>query len=77
MEKFVEDLARGQDAEAATVEAESFRTARPTSLIRRFAAPEEVAALVAYVCSPRASATNGAALRVDSQRSIRIYGLGS
>ncbi len=30
-----------------------------------FAAPEEGAALVAYVCSPRASATNGAALRVD------------
>ena len=65
VEKFVEDLARGQGAEAATVEAEFFRTARPTSLLRRFAAPEEVAALVVYVCSPRASATNGAALRVD------------
>ena len=65
VEKFVEDLAKGQGAEAATVEAEFFRTARPTSLITRFAAPEEVAALVVYVCSPRASATNGAALRVD------------
>ena len=65
VEKFVEDLAKGQGTEAATVEAEFFRTARPTSLIRRFAAPEEVAALVVYVCSPRASATNGAALRVD------------
>jgi NAD(P)-dependent dehydrogenase (short-subunit alcohol dehydrogenase family) len=63
--KFVEDLAKGQGTEAAAVEAEFFRTARPTSLIRRFAAPEEVAALVVYVCSPRASATNGAALRVD------------
>jgi len=65
VEKFVEDLAKGQNTEAATVEAEFFRTARPTSLIRRFAAPEEVAALVVYVCSPRASATNGSALRVD------------
>ena len=38
---------------------------RPTSLIKRFASPEEVAALVAYVASPLASATTGAALRVD------------
>ncbi|TMQ33350.1 MAG: SDR family oxidoreductase, partial [Planctomycetota bacterium] len=50
---------------AATVEAEFFKHARPTSLLRRFAQPEEVAALVAFVCSPLASATNGAALRVD------------
>ncbi len=65
VQQFVQDLAKGQGTDAATVEAEFFRTARPTSLIRRFAAPEEVAALVVYVCSPRASATNGAALRVD------------
>ncbi|WP_132255319.1 SDR family NAD(P)-dependent oxidoreductase [Methylobacterium segetis] len=38
---------------------------RPTSLIRRLAGVEEVAAMVAYVCSPAASATSGAALRVD------------
>ena len=38
---------------------------RATSLIRRFADPEEVASLVAYVASPLASATTGAALRVD------------
>src|SRR5580692_5964061 len=41
VEKFVEDLAKGQGTEAATVEAEFFRTARPTSLLKRFAAPEE------------------------------------
>lgn len=46
-------------------EAEFFKTARPTSLKRRFAQPEEVANLVAYVCSPLSSATNGAALRCD------------
>ena len=63
--QFVQDLAKGQGTDAATVEAEFFRTARPTSLLKRFATPEEVAAMVVYVCSPRASATNGAALRVD------------
>jgi NAD(P)-dependent dehydrogenase (short-subunit alcohol dehydrogenase family) len=65
VEQFVQDLAKGQGTDAATVEAEFFRTARPTSLLKRFATPEEVAALVVYVCIPRASATNGAALRVD------------
>jgi NAD(P)-dependent dehydrogenase (short-subunit alcohol dehydrogenase family) len=38
---------------------------RPTSLIGRLATVEEVASMVAYVCSPAASATSGAALRVD------------
>jgi len=38
---------------------------RPTSLIKRFAEPEEVASLAAYVASPLASAATGAALRVD------------
>lgn len=47
------------------VEEEFFRTARPTSLIKRFARTEEVASLVAYVASPLSSATTGAALRVD------------
>lgn len=62
---FVEDLARAQGKDRATVEREFFRDVRPSSLIRRFATPDEVAALVAYVCSARASATTGAALRVD------------
>jgi NAD(P)-dependent dehydrogenase (short-subunit alcohol dehydrogenase family) len=41
------------------------KTVRPASIIKRFILPKEVAALVAYFCSPLASATNGAALRVD------------
>jgi NAD(P)-dependent dehydrogenase (short-subunit alcohol dehydrogenase family) len=49
----------------ADVEEQFFRNARPTSLIKRFARPEEVATLVAYVASPLSSATTGAALRVD------------
>jgi NAD(P)-dependent dehydrogenase (short-subunit alcohol dehydrogenase family) len=38
---------------------------RPSSIIRRAATPEEVANMVVYVASPQASATTGAALRVD------------
>ena len=60
---FVAALSGGRPFEES--EAEFFRTARPTSLIKRFATPEEVANLVVYVCSPLSSATNGAALRVD------------
>ncbi len=46
--------------------AESFvRDLRPTSLLKRFATVEEVANMVVYTCSLQASATNGAALRVD------------
>ncbi len=38
---------------------------RPTSIIQRFADPDEVAALIVYTASPLASATTGSALRVD------------
>lgn len=62
---FVADLARQQGVDRAVVEAEFFKTARPSSLIKRFATVEEVANMIVYVCSPLASATNGAALRVD------------
>lgn len=38
---------------------------RPSSIIGRMATPEEVANMVVYAVSPQASATTGAALRVD------------
>ena len=43
----------------------TFSERRPASLLQRYAAPEEVANLICYLCSKAASATNGAALRVD------------
>lgn len=49
----------------AELEEEFIATRRPTSIIKRFARPDEVASLVAYVASPLSSATTGAALRVD------------
>jgi len=62
---FVAATAKGGGKSEAEVEADFFARMRPTSLIKRFATPEEVASLVAYVASPLASATTGAALRVD------------
>jgi len=61
--EFVNQLSGGKPF--AEFEKEFFTTVRPTSLLKRFITPEEVASLVAYVCSPLSSATNGAALRVD------------
>jgi len=63
--EFVETLAKAEGKSFAEFEKEFFEKVRPTSLIKRFAAPEEVAALVTYIASPLASATTGAALRVD------------
>ena len=62
---FVADLARAQKVDLQTVEREFFARARPSSILQRFASPDEVAAMIVYVCSARASATTGAALRVD------------
>lgn len=62
---FVEQLAQSQGQTFEEFERVFFEKVRPTSLIKRFARPEEVAAMVAYIASPLASATTGAALRVD------------
>jgi NAD(P)-dependent dehydrogenase (short-subunit alcohol dehydrogenase family) len=63
-ENFIaQQVAQGRDA--AVVERQFFDAFRPTSLIKRFADPDEVGNFVAYVASPLASATTGAALRVD------------
>lgn len=63
VEEFVHQLSGGQPFEA--FEKEFFKSVRPSSLIRRFETPEEIANLVTFVCSPRVSAITGAALRVD------------
>ena len=63
VEAFVKHLSGGKPF--AEFEKDFFEKVRPSSLIQRFATPEEVANLVVYISSPQASATNGAALRVD------------
>jgi NAD(P)-dependent dehydrogenase (short-subunit alcohol dehydrogenase family) len=63
VETFIAQLGAGGDS--AAFEAEFFKTVRPTSLLKRFATIEEVANMIVYLSSPRASATTGAAIRVD------------
>ena len=62
---FVDSMAKTEGKSPEDFEHEFFEKVRPTSLIKRFATTEEVASLVTYVASPLASATTGAALRVD------------
>lgn len=62
---FVTSMAEKSGKTFGEMEDEFFRTVRPTSLLKRFITTEEVANMVAYVCSEGASATHGAALRVD------------
>jgi NAD(P)-dependent dehydrogenase (short-subunit alcohol dehydrogenase family) len=65
VEKFLIDMAKAKNVTPGEIEKEFFRTARPASLLQRFATTDEVAALVTFVASPLSSATNGAALRVE------------
>jgi NAD(P)-dependent dehydrogenase (short-subunit alcohol dehydrogenase family) len=65
----VEDMLRDAAQKAGQSIAEAadafVRSERSTSIIQRIATVEEVANMVVYVCSPQASGTTGAALRVD------------
>jgi len=63
VETFIAQMGAGGDT--AAFEAEFFKTIRPTSLLKRFETVDEVANMIVYLCSPRASATTGSAIRVD------------
>src|SRR3954468_2369820 len=62
---FVEQMARERGTDFGTMEREFFTHARPSSILQRFATVDEVASMAVYLCSPLASATTGAAVRVD------------
>ena len=62
---FFAELAQAQGVPQAQMERDFIAQNRPSSLLRRLATVEEVANMVVYACSTQASATNGAALRVD------------
>jgi NAD(P)-dependent dehydrogenase (short-subunit alcohol dehydrogenase family) len=63
--EFVNQMAETKNLTAQQVEEDFFKNVRPTSLIKRFASSDEVAALVAFVCSEQAAAINGTALRME------------
>jgi NAD(P)-dependent dehydrogenase (short-subunit alcohol dehydrogenase family) len=62
---FLDNLARTQGKAVAEIEKGFFEHMRPTSLLKRFIDPDEVANVVAFVCSREASAVTGAPIRVD------------
>jgi NAD(P)-dependent dehydrogenase (short-subunit alcohol dehydrogenase family) len=62
---FVNNLAEQENKSFEEMEEKFFHDFRPTSLLQRFATTEEIANMVAFLASPLASATNGAAIRVD------------
>lgn len=61
----MEKAAGKRGVSTAEMEALFIAESRPSSLLRRFTTPEEVANLCVYAASPQASATTGAALRVE------------
>ncbi len=61
----VEKIAKDKGISADDVEKGFITEARPSSLIKRFATVDEVAAMAVYLCSEQASATNGSPVRVD------------
>ena len=63
--EFVTNLAAENKISAKEFEKEFFKSARPSSILKRFIEPDEIANVVAFVCSPLASAINGAAVRAD------------
>lgn len=64
--EFVQNMARQQAISAAEVEKQFFATIRPTSLLKRFETPDEIAAVVAFVASTQSVAINGAAVRAEA-----------
>jgi len=63
--EFVSQLAQENQMTPEEFEKDFFKNARPTSLLKRFIEPEEIANVVAFVCSPLAAAINGASVRAD------------
>ena len=62
---FIRSTAKDKSASDEELEAGFFDTMRPLSLIRRLTEPEEIGNIVAFLASPLASVTNGAAIRAE------------
>lgn len=62
---FLEGFAKRSGKSKDEITRDFFEHGRPSSLIKRFATSDEVAAMVVYLCSEAASATTGSSIRVD------------
>jgi len=65
VEAFLKKIAPGLGKTVDEMRTAYFDTTGADSLLQRWATPEEIAAQIAFLCSERASAINGAAQRVD------------
>lgn len=63
--EFVSALAKEKGLSEGEFEKQFFRDMRPTSLLKRFIQPDEIASVVVFLCSPQAAAISGAAVRAD------------
>lgn len=70
---FVGQLAEQAQKTSAEVEKEFFLTTRPSSLIQRFATPDEIANVVVFLSSPLAAAVSGAAVRAEGGLLKGVY----
>lgn len=61
----IKGMAEEEGVSQEDIETRFVQENRPSSIIQRLATPEEVANMSVYVASPQASATTGAALRVE------------
>jgi NAD(P)-dependent dehydrogenase (short-subunit alcohol dehydrogenase family) len=65
VEGFLDSLAKQRNVSTADIEKEFFKTGRPSSLLKRFETPEEIAAVVAFVASAQSAAISGASVRAE------------
>jgi NAD(P)-dependent dehydrogenase (short-subunit alcohol dehydrogenase family) len=65
VETFVEALAKKENVTKSEFEKQFFASVRPTSLLKRFETPEEIASVVTFVASTQAATIQGAAVRAD------------
>jgi NAD(P)-dependent dehydrogenase (short-subunit alcohol dehydrogenase family) len=62
---FLESIAKQRGVSTADIEKEFFKTGRPSSLLKRFETPEEIAAVVTFVASGQSAAISGASVRAE------------
>jgi NAD(P)-dependent dehydrogenase (short-subunit alcohol dehydrogenase family) len=62
---FLDSMAKQRDLSTTDIEKEFFKSVRPSSLLKRFETPEEIAAVVAFVASAQSAAISGAAVRAE------------
>jgi NAD(P)-dependent dehydrogenase (short-subunit alcohol dehydrogenase family) len=74
VEGMLESLAAEQGVDVAEAGRRFVESERPSSLLGRLIEPEEVASLAVYLASEQASATTGAALRVDGGVTRAAFG---